>query len=60
MKRKLILSKVVGLERHKYAPELNELHFKSGKTIRVRYCTTLNEAISTIIDNLSDSEIEKL
>ena len=43
-----ILSKVMkeihALERHRYAPELNKLHFKDGSTFRTPYCTTIGEA----------------
>lgn len=38
------IKEVVGLERHRYAPELNSLHYDDGTEERVPYCTTIEEA----------------
>jgi len=34
----------MGLERHRYAPELNTLHYTDGTKVRVPQCTTLEQA----------------
>ena len=44
----ITLKNVLGLEQHKYAPELNKLHLKSGKIYRVPQKTTIKEAINFI------------
>ena len=36
--------KILGLERHAYAPELNKLHLKNGVTIPAPYCTSVSDA----------------
>lgn len=38
------LRDVHGLERHRYAPELNILHLKNGMKIKTPQCTTIEEA----------------
>jgi hypothetical protein len=45
-KKAEIKKKVSKLERHAYAPELNKLHFKSGKTFPVRGITELEDALT--------------
>lgn len=37
-------SEILGLNRHKFAPELNELVLKSGKSYKVPYCDTIEAA----------------
>ena len=34
-----------GLERHRYAPELNCLHYTDGTEVPTPRCTTIDEAI---------------
>jgi hypothetical protein len=36
------------LERHQYAPELNQLHFTDGTTFSVPGVVTLDEAVATL------------
>lgn len=38
------MKEIHALERHKYAPELNKLHFKDGSTFNTPHCTTIGEA----------------
>ena len=38
------MKKIVGLERHRYAPELNKLWYTDETYDRVPQCTTLEEA----------------
>ena len=38
------MKEIHGLERHRYAPELNKLHFKDGSTFKTPHCTTIGEA----------------
>jgi hypothetical protein len=38
------MKKILGLERHRYAPELNTLHYTDGTKVRVPQCTTLEQA----------------
>ena len=40
-----IYPQIHGLERHRYAPELNTLHFKDGTEFRTPHCTTIEEAV---------------
>lgn len=46
-----IEERVVKLERHKYAPELNKLHLETGEEISVPRCNLLTEAINYVIQN---------
>ena len=50
---------VISLERHKYAPEMNCLHFKSGKTYRVKGHTDITEAKLYAAISMSYADIEK-
>ena len=36
--------RIYALETHRYAPELNELHYTDGTKVRVPQCTTFDEA----------------
>ena len=38
--------RIHGLERHRYAPELNTLHYTDGREVRVPQCTTIEEAVN--------------
>jgi hypothetical protein len=38
------MKEIQSLERHKYAPELNKLHFKDGSTFNTPHCETIGEA----------------
>tara|TARA_R100001163_G_scaffold18710_2_gene16494 strand:- start:493 stop:717 length:225 start_codon:yes stop_codon:yes gene_type:complete len=38
--------RIHGLERHRYAPELNTLHYTDGTEVRVPQCTTIDEAVN--------------
>lgn len=53
-----IESAVVKLERHAYAPEMNCLHFKNGKTFRVNRLTELDESIMFAAISLSEKQIQ--
>ena len=37
-----------GLERHRYAPELNTLHFTDGTSVRAPRCQTIEEAMKYV------------
>ena len=52
-----IESGVVKLETHAYAPELNCLHFKNGKTLKVNRLTEMDEAIMFAALSLSEEQI---
>jgi len=46
MKKKTQKFELLGLEKHKYAPELNKLHFIGTETtISVKGATTISEAL---------------
>ena len=38
--------RIYALERHRYAPELNTLHYTDGTEVRVPRCTTIDEAVN--------------
>lgn len=59
-KEKRLYSMVEKLERHKYAPELNQVHFKSGKTRKVNGKTTINTAVEHLAKKMDDKEITSL
>lgn len=40
--------RVLKLERHRYAPELNTLHFKGGSRIRTPGATSIREALGRL------------
>ena len=40
------MKRILGLERHWYAPELNTLHYTDGTDVRVPQCTTIDEAVN--------------
>lgn len=49
--------KIVGIERHEYAPELNRVHLSNGKVIPTPGCVTIVqvwEAVRNHIEGLSD------
>jgi hypothetical protein len=54
-KTESLKKRVLKLERHKYAPEMNKLHFTTtdGKlrTVETPQCTTIDKAIRSIIVN---------
>jgi len=52
-----IESAVVKLERHAYAPEMNCLHFKNGKTLQAEGFTELKTAIKFAAISLSEEQI---
>lgn len=59
LKKQQELRKIVTkLERHAYAPEMNCLHFKSGKTFRVKGQTELDDAILYASIHMDEREIE--
>lgn len=39
---------ILGLERHRYAPELNSLHYMDGTEVRTPQCTTIEEAVEYV------------
>lgn len=42
--------KVLGLERHEYAPELNTLHFRDKTSVKVSGAKTIHEAVNKFIN----------
>jgi len=60
LKKQVELRKIVTkFEAHKYAPELNCLHFKSGKTYKVHsFVDTMEEAILYASIHMDEREIE--
>jgi hypothetical protein len=58
-KADLIERLVVGIERHAYAPEMNKMHFKSGRTHATPRVDNVGEAISYLSGILSDEQIVK-
>ena len=45
------MKRILGLERHWYAPELNTLHYTDGTQARVPQCTTIDEAVNYLKTN---------
>jgi len=59
LKKQQELKKIVTkLETHSYAPEMNCLHFKSGKTYRVKGQTKMDDAILYASIHMDEREIE--
>ena len=59
LKKQGELKKIVTkLETHTYAPELNCLHFKSGKTYKVKGQSTMEEAILYASLHMDENEID--
>ena len=51
------MKKVYGLERHKYAPELNKLRYTDNTFDRVPNCVTIDEAEKYVAKyNVNDSK----
>lgn len=50
LKFNVIEDEVLKLELHKYAPELNRIHLKNGKTISTPNCLTIKGSINYIIE----------
>jgi len=51
------MKKIVGLERHRYAPEMNKLWYTDETYDRVPSCVTLDEAEKYIAKyNVNDSK----
>lgn len=48
---------VKGLERHTYAPEMNALHFNSGRVFVVPQATTVEEGVERMLNTVSISRI---
>lgn len=57
---KRIADKIVKLERHAYAPELNTLHFKNGKQAKVSNCTTIGQASTKLINGMSIEQLRDI
>ncbi len=55
----ILLDKVQMLEVHKYAPELNRLHFKS-RHVNVPQAKTIADAITQVINNSSLTSLNDL
>jgi len=47
----VLLSHVDGLQRHRYAPELNCLQLKDGRLLKAPQCTSIDEAVDYCISN---------
>ncbi len=56
----IVTDKVQKLEVHKYAPELNQLHFNNATTFKTPHTNTINEAIIFFIDNHSLKQLKHL
>jgi len=54
------VKKIYALDAHKFAPELNTLHFKNGHAIRVRGAVTIDQAIACIIKSMSLEQIKAI
>jgi len=51
------MKKIYGLERHKYAPELNKLWYTDNTYDRVPSCTTIEEAEKYVVKySVNDSK----
>ena len=51
------MKKIYGLERHKYAPELNKLWYTDDTFDRVPGCVTIDEAKKYVVKyNVNDSK----
>ena len=59
-KRDKLTKLVIGLERHQYAPELNNLVLISGKEIKTPGAVTVKEAIDKLINSSSITELNKI
>ena len=57
---KKILNKIVKLERHRYAPNMNKTHLPNNETIKTPECININQAVAHIIKTLSINQLEKL
>ena len=55
-----IYKKVIKLERHAYAPEMNKLHFKKDIFIKVPKCTNIESAVLHCIKTLSINQLKNL
>jgi hypothetical protein len=53
----LLKAQVVKLERHAYAPEMNCIHFKSGRTFSTPQKTEFDEALLYASYHLSEADI---
>ena len=57
------MNKIVGIERHEYAPELNKIHLSNGKVVPAPGCVTIvqaNKVMNAYIEGLSRTPVEKL
>ena len=57
---KKVLKQVVSIETHKFAPELNKLHFKNETFVKVPQITTIDEAIVLYIKSNSINQLKAL
>lgn len=55
-----IMKQVIKLELHIYAPELNKLHLSKGRFIAVPQKTTIEAALSSIIDKMTFKQLVEL
>ena len=55
-----VLKQVVSIETHKFAPELNKLHFKNETFVKVPQITTIDEAIAQYIKGNSINQLKAL
>lgn len=62
--RKLIAEKIIKkaskIERHLYAPEMNAIYFKSGKTIKCPQITDFKSAIDYLANKLSLHQLQNI
>ena len=59
-KRDKLTKIVFGLDRHRYAPELNNLVLISGKEIKTPGAVTVQEAIDKVLNSSSITELNKI
>ena len=57
---KKLYKNIIGIEVHKYAPELNKVLFNNNIEIKCNNVTNLDSAIKYIVQNLSLEQIENL
>ncbi len=57
---KKIFKKVIKLEVHRYAPELNKLHLFNNNTINTPKCTNIENAIAYVIKAFSINQLKNI
>jgi len=55
-----IMKQIIKLERHAYAPELNCLHFTKNRNVKVPQNTTIENALTFLINTMSLEQLTEL